>query len=317
MNYLITWKLTMQNSLIKPTFSIIIPTYNHGHLIKKCIDSLIAQTYSNWEAIIVNNFSSDNTIEVIDSYKEPRIKLINYANNGIIAASRNIGISNSYADWICFLDSDDWWYFNKLETVNNYIADHAEIDFVCHDIIINNKLTGKRKLLCSGPVVDNLYSDLLKHGNRFPNSATTIRKSIMEKSDIKINESARLMSVEDYDLNLQLAANNAKFACINVPLSEYLIESNNVSGSKIHLENLEFLLRMHVFTIQTFEQNKAKLWREVCSRLNIIKGTTCFNQGKYYSSMRWFLISFWLSKNNFIKYLTSRFILAYKRIGNL
>ena len=53
----------------KPFFSIVIPTYNHGHLIKRCLDSIVAQTYIHWEAIVVNNYSNDNTVEIVESYR--------------------------------------------------------------------------------------------------------------------------------------------------------------------------------------------------------------------------------------------------------
>jgi len=92
-----------------PVVSIVIPTYNHEHFLKKCLQSVVDQTFTNWEAIVVNNFSEDNTIAVVNSFHDPRIHLVNFKNNGIIAASRNKGIKLSRADLIAFLDSDDIW----------------------------------------------------------------------------------------------------------------------------------------------------------------------------------------------------------------
>ena len=63
-----------------PTFSVIIPTYNHADKIGRCIQSLIDQTYQNWEAVIINNYSQDNTVDVVESFKDKRIKLINFKN---------------------------------------------------------------------------------------------------------------------------------------------------------------------------------------------------------------------------------------------
>ena len=93
-----------------PAVSIVIPTYNHGYFLKKCLQSVIDQTLTDWEAIVINNFSEDNTIDVVNSFHDPRIHLVNFKNNGIIAASRNEGIKISNADLIAFLDSDDSWY---------------------------------------------------------------------------------------------------------------------------------------------------------------------------------------------------------------
>lgn len=295
-------------------FSIVIPTYNHAHFINKCIDSLVSQTYQNWEAIIVNNYSDDNTIEVVEAYGDPRLRIINFRNNGIIGASRNIGISNSKGDWVCFLDSDDWWYPNKLEIVDQYITNNPTTNVVCHDLMLNNKLRGKKYLLPCGPVVPNLYQDLLIHGNRFPNSALSIERAVLLKHHITISEIKEIASVEDYDLNLQLAALGASFACINIPLGEYLIENNNVSNSKIHEENLEFLLRKHVFELQSFETDKQKLWNKANSRLNYIKGISSFQKHKYTESIKYFKRSFLSSQINFTKHIYNRIILYTKRI---
>ena len=74
-------------------FSIIIPTYNQDYLLKKCLESVIKQTFENWEVIIINNYSNDDTIKVIQSFNDERIKLRNFRNNGIISFSRNYGLN--------------------------------------------------------------------------------------------------------------------------------------------------------------------------------------------------------------------------------
>ncbi len=69
----------------KPFVSVVIPTYNHAKLLKKALDSVLAQTFKDWEAIVVNNFSTDDTIAVVDSFSDTRIKLHNFNNSGVIA----------------------------------------------------------------------------------------------------------------------------------------------------------------------------------------------------------------------------------------
>ena len=91
------------SSFSLPLVSIIIPTYNHAHLLPTALNSLISQTFINWEAFVVNNFSADDTISVVESFNDPRIKLYNFANNGIIAKARNYGLSLSKAPFIGFL----------------------------------------------------------------------------------------------------------------------------------------------------------------------------------------------------------------------
>ena len=119
----------MNNSII-PTVSIVIPTYNHSKFISKALESVINQTYKNWEAIIIDNNSTDNTDKVINQYNDPRIKYLKIDNNGVIAKSRNLGINEAKAEWIAFLDSDDWWTKDKLEVCLSKID--KNIDFIYH-----------------------------------------------------------------------------------------------------------------------------------------------------------------------------------------
>ena len=120
-----------------PVVSIVIPTYNHGRFLKKCLQTVLDQTFTGWEAIVVNNFSEDNTIAVINSFQDQRIHLVNFKNNGIIAASRNLGIKRSVGEYIAFLDSDDWWIPQKLEKSLHYLEQGADV--VYHDLFLVTK----------------------------------------------------------------------------------------------------------------------------------------------------------------------------------
>ena len=78
-----------------PAVSIVVPTFNHAQFLHQALASVVAQTFQNWEAIIVNNFSTDDTIKIVESFGEKRFRLINFRNDGVIAASRNEGIRQS------------------------------------------------------------------------------------------------------------------------------------------------------------------------------------------------------------------------------
>ena len=103
------------NTSFIPIVSIVIPTYNHAKFIGKALESVIDQTYKNWEAIVIDNNSTDDTDKVINQYNDPRIKYLKINNDGVIAKSRNQGIREAKGEWIAFLDSDDWWTKDKLE----------------------------------------------------------------------------------------------------------------------------------------------------------------------------------------------------------
>ena len=95
--------------------SIIMPSYNTGGLIQKSIESVLAQTYQNWELIIVDDCSKDNTDEVVDGIKDSRIKYLKNEKNSGAAVSRNRALREATGKWIAFLDSDDLWLPDKLE----------------------------------------------------------------------------------------------------------------------------------------------------------------------------------------------------------
>ena len=130
----------------QPLVSVILPTYNHANFLKDAIESVIKQDYSSWELIIIDNYSTDHTDQVISLFKDDRIKNFKINNDGIIAKSRNKGIQESNGDWIAFLDSDDIWYFNKLSTIITYLDRNKKIDIVCSNEYLHNKSSGKKHI---------------------------------------------------------------------------------------------------------------------------------------------------------------------------
>ncbi len=103
-----------------PIFSIILPTYNRAILLSKAIESVLYQTYENWELIIIDDGSTDNTSEIAASFSDGRIKYF-YQENMERSAARNNGIRMAIGDYICFLDSDDFYLTNHLEVIYNVL----------------------------------------------------------------------------------------------------------------------------------------------------------------------------------------------------
>lgn len=98
----------------QPLVSVVMPSYNHGRFIGRSVQSVLSQTYSNLELIVVDNNSSDNTDEVLGAINDPRLKVLKFSNGGVIAASRNRGIQAAAGAYIAFIDSDDIWLPDKL-----------------------------------------------------------------------------------------------------------------------------------------------------------------------------------------------------------
>ena len=107
----------LRQQYIDDLVSIITPAYNAAAYIAETIESVLVQTYTNWEMLIVNDCSKDNTVEIVQSYaaKDKRIKLINLKQNSGAAVARNTAIQNAKGRYIAFLDSDDLWKKEKLQ----------------------------------------------------------------------------------------------------------------------------------------------------------------------------------------------------------
>lgn len=137
--------------------SIITPTYNCARYIKETIHSVLNQTYRNWELIIVDDASKDNTEEIVKEFQDERIIYIKLSQNSGAAVARNRGIKEARGKFIAFLDSDDLWKKEKLEKQvkfmkdNNYhfsYTNYVEIDE--DDKLLGRKITGPKKITKTG-----------------------------------------------------------------------------------------------------------------------------------------------------------------------
>ena len=117
--------------------SVIINVYNGEKFIKKCLDSVINQTYKDLEILIINDGSTDNTLKICESYKDKRIKIITTENLGL-ALSRNVGIDNAKGEYIYFIDADDYIELDALEYLYNLCKKHNIKIATCRSIDINN-----------------------------------------------------------------------------------------------------------------------------------------------------------------------------------
>ena len=214
---------------MQPLISIVIPTYNHAHFLKRALESLQNQTYSNWEAIIIDNHSKDSTDAVVEEFMNPKIKLLKIHNGGVIAASRNKGILEAKGEWIAFLDSDDWWKPEKLMVCVKAITD--KIDFIYHDLKVVGQKPSKfdwirsdrTRQLKKEPLLDMLIS-----GNPISNSSVIVRKKILYDVG-RLNESQEMIGAEDFNIWLKIATVTNRFLYISQFLGYYEFHSNGVS----------------------------------------------------------------------------------------
>lgn len=266
--------------------SVVIPTYNHAHFLGRALQSVLDQTRSRWEALVVDNHSQDNTDDVVRSFGDPRIRLLKIKNHGVIAASRNLGMREAKGEWVAFLDSDDCWYPRKLETLMATAEAEDSYDVLSNDELMVDMKTGARKVLRYGPYQKEFYRVLLVEGNRLSPSATLVRRDFLVRHDLAFDESQDYVTVEDYDFWLNLARAGARFKFINEVLGEYLVHDASSSARlSRHLENGETLLHDHVFTIQKFHPSPDALWRQISPRLRLARVKQFAHRGQLGSAL--------------------------------
>ena len=245
-------------------FSVIIPTYNQGNLLKKAISSVLDQSFKNFEIIIIDNFSNDETQKIVEGFKSEKIIYEKVRNNGVIAKSRNTGIKISRGKWLAFLDSDDYWYSERLQKVSEFLLDDSVYDVICTDELVINTILNNKKVWKYGPYVSDFYRYLLKRGNCVSTSASIVKKEFLSKHNILFNEKRDFITAEDYDFFMNLAFKNAKFKFLHQVLGEHLFYNKSQSSSyEPHKAAVMSVTKYHVFEVQDFTEEKEKMWNNL------------------------------------------------------
>lgn len=214
-----------------PLFSIIIPTYNRAELLRRCLNSILSQTFCDWEAVVVDNYSEDNTEEVVKSFNDPRIIYCKNHNYGIISISRNKAIDLSSGKWLCFLDSDDYWLSDKLESIKPFVT---EYDIIYHGYRINETNIDIYGNTLKEPYLPNA----LLLGNPFNPSSTSVSRKIL--GEIRFNEERDMFAVEDYDFFLKILRKNPRVKHIKSILTVYQL--GGVSHDSREFERNSYIL---------------------------------------------------------------------------
>ena len=232
-----------------PLFSVVIPTYNRADRLTIALKSLSKQTFKNFEVLICDDGSTDNTKEIVESFKDKLdLTYIWEENWGGPARPRNNGIKAAKGEWICFLDSDDWWYPEKLEKCLPYLVHY---DLIYHDLEMydtNQKIIGK---LESRDLSKDAFNDLLLNGNFISNSSVIVKKQILVELGA-ISENRNLIAIEDFDMWLRIAHKGYKFLWLSSTLGGYLMHEQNLTSSQL--------------TIIEKERNLLNLYKESLDR---------------------------------------------------
>jgi glycosyltransferase involved in cell wall biosynthesis len=187
-----------------PQVSVVIPTFNNSQLLPRAIQSVLEQTFSDIEVLIIDDGSTDNTPEVVASFlADPRVRYIRHDINLGPSATRNTGIREARGDLVAFLDSDDWWDKEKLYLQLQALIDERYSACAARAYIVDSDGIREQPVRSSADS-ETLYRNLL-YGNVIPgsNSSVIVRTSCFDAIGMFDEE---LLSAEDQDLWLRLAA---------------------------------------------------------------------------------------------------------------
>ena len=273
------------SSLHAATVSVVVPTFNHAKFLNQALQSIIEQSHQNWEAIIVNNFSTDNTLQIIESFNEPRFKVVNFQNNGVIAASRNEGIRQSSAPFIAFLDSDDMWYSEKLSRC--LVELEGGSDLVCHGEKWVLADTRQRNIVY-GPASNATHDKLLFRGNCLSTSATIVRRDILNQVG-GFSEDSTFTTAEDYELWLKISQITSGFIFLDEILGEYRRHELGASSSVLRHLNAELaVVNSHISLAQKRDIFSFKA-RNRKAKAIYSAGRTCMRVREYRLASSFFL----------------------------
>ena len=223
--------------------SIVTPSYNAEKLIGRTIESVLMQSYQNWELIVIDDCSKDGTREVVKAYieRDARIRLLPLKeNNGAPAAPRNIGIREASGEWVALLDADDIWHPRKLE-LQIKAMQRADVSFSCTQM---RDFTDDLTLIFSDPGeigYERISFAKQQIKGRIPTSSVMAHKSIL--LEFPFNEDIRYKAVEDYHCWLRIHQAIGGSIKLDYPLLAYRRVQGQISGSKKYM--LERMYMVH------------------------------------------------------------------------
>jgi glycosyltransferase involved in cell wall biosynthesis len=250
---------------MKPIISVIVPVYNVERFLTKCLDSILNQTFSHFELILVNDGSTDSSGQICNYYlsKDSRVKVINKENGGLSSA-RNAGIIESIGLYISFVDSDDWIEKSMFEILYNF-AIKFNVDLVACNInrVFKNKV--KRLNKSKKDITLDRY---LAMKNLFKNDLITFsavnklyKRSLFK--DLKFKEG---IIYEDIDIMYQIIHITNTIFYTSTPLYNYRYNENSITTQKFSLKHLDSFYakkRMYSFFIDFYPNLVNEMYGEL------------------------------------------------------
>ena len=223
-------------------FSIVIPLYNKEQSIKSTLLSVLSQSYSNYEVLIVNDGSTDSSLDIVKSFHDSRLKIFSKINGGVSSA-RNLGIREAKNNYVAFLDGDDLWAENHLETMAEMIRAFP------NDVVYYTKFTTDESHVFTGEKIeikktDDYLSEFFSR-NWIHTSAVCVSRDYLIDNNLFFNE--KLAQGEDLDLWQRLTVDNGAVFC-NKCTEIYRLNTENNTSKLFNIEKrYDYIIRKKDF----------------------------------------------------------------------
>ena len=234
--------------------SVIMPSYNSAEFIAESIDSVIAQSYQDWELLICDDVSTDNSRDIIREYaaRDKRIKLIELSENSGAAVARNTSIQASKGRFIAFLDSDDLWREDKLEKQTVFMKQHNVVLSYTYYSVIDEQGQDTGKVMM--PAGRLTYKDLLK------SNQIGCLTAIYDAGKIGKVEMPLIRKRQDFALWLRILKKGHLAVCLHENLALYRNRTNSISSNKFDLVKYNWRLYRQVEAFSIFKSAYYLAW---------------------------------------------------------
>ncbi len=270
---------------MKPKISVVIPTHNRPDRVKRAIQSVLNQTFQDFEIIVVDDGVKERAEQAVKSFNDPRIKYIQHSKNQGGSVARNTGIKNAQADWIAFLDDDDEFLPNKLSKQYEIIEKYEDkIDYVFSGVEIGNVNNNDKRIRIPKIIgINNFYELVLPLEIKPMTSTLAARKSALFEVNMFDEE---MPASQETELIFRLSKDRNGYAIEEVLTKMQVGHGEHVGGNiENRIKGKELLIRKHLKELK--KRPKVLSWHYY------VLASICVQGGQKAKAKNWVIRNIW------------------------
>lgn len=262
----------MTTTATTPAISVIVPVYNTERYLRRCIDSILAQTFTDFELLLIDDGSTDASPAICDEYaqRDPRVRVFHKPNGGVSSA-RNLGLDNAIGEWISFVDADDWVDDVYFATLLKDATDTSDI-IISNFIEISDAHTTNNEFKCNNLSKVEIINKLLTSYGGTCLWGRIFRHSVLKNNDLRCPDG--ISFCEDFLLSAKAMVLSNNIIVINEPLYYYYQNRNSICHTQSERQIIEAISMNNQF-IEFLKKNnsynplkKSMAWRYIAATQN-------------------------------------------------